>query len=147
MSLKVAMAEMQTEVAANTLIGEGIGALAGRATGVSKGLSTVGSYVDDVSLFGSVSEGLGHFGKHGSSVQKALGRSSYSYADYLTDANFIIKNGTYVPEINGYVRLIGGKGSAKFGVVGLNRKMGNITTFHVKSAERLAKDAPNTFKY
>ena len=65
--------------------------------------------------------------------------------NYINDANFIVKNGTYIPQLNGYVRLIGGKGSAKFGFVGLNRTTGNITTFHIKTAEELAKKAPNMF--
>lgn len=65
--------------------------------------------------------------------------------NYINDANFIVKNGTYIPQLNGYVRLIGGKGSAKFGFVGLNRTTGNITTFHIKTAQELAKKAPNMF--
>jgi filamentous hemagglutinin len=74
---------------------------------------------------------------------QAFGRSSYNLKNYLDDANHVIKNGTFVPEMSGYVRLIGGKGSAKYGFVGLDRASGNITTFHVKSVSELAKKAPS----
>ena len=51
--------------------------------------------------------------------------------------------GTWVPELNGYVKLIGGQGKAKYGFVGINRSTGNIATFHIKYAEDLAKVAPS----
>ena len=88
-------------------------------------------------------EAVQHFGKHGSELMGALGRSSYNLKNYLDDANHVIKNGTFVPEMNGYVRLIGGEGSAKYGFVGLDRATGNITTFHVKSVSELARKAPS----
>jgi len=87
-------------------------------------------------------EAVNHFGKHGKSVMDALGRSSYNLSNYIDDANHVIRNGTFVPEMNGYVKLIGGPGSAKFGFTGLNRATGNITTFHIKSAGELARKAP-----
>jgi RHS repeat-associated protein len=92
-------------------------------------------------------EAVIHFGKHGKSVMDALGKTSYTLKNYLDDANFIIKNGTYIPELNGYIKLIGGKGSAKFGFVGLNRTSGSITTFHIKSAQELASKVPSMFSY
>jgi len=92
-------------------------------------------------------EAIVHFGKHGKSVMNNLGRPSYSIKNYLSDANHVIKNGTFVKELNGYVRLIGGQGSAKFGFVGMNRATGNITTFHIKTAKELAKKAPGIFGY
>lgn len=76
-----------------------------------------------------------------------FGKNSYNLNEYVRDANYIIKNGSFVPELNGYVRLIGGKGSAKFGFVGLNRTTGSITTFHIKTAQELAKKAPSVFGY
>lgn len=88
-------------------------------------------------------EAVIHFERHGSELMEAFGRKSYSLKDYLDDANYVIKNGTFVPEANAYVRLIGGKGSAKYGFVGLDRATGNITTFHVKSVGVLAKKAPS----
>lgn len=54
-----------------------------------------------------------------------------------------MEKGVFVPELNGYVKLIGGKGSAKYGFVGLNQATGNITTFHIKTAKELSKKAPS----
>ena len=88
-------------------------------------------------------EAVNHFGKHGKEVMDALGKQSYNLKNYIDDANHIIKNGQYVPELNGYVKLIGGKGSAKYGFVGLDRATGKITTFHIKSAKYLSKYAPS----
>lgn len=41
------------------------------------------------------------------------------------------------------MKLISGKGSAKYGFVGLDRNTGNITTFHIKTAKELSKKAPS----
>jgi hypothetical protein len=92
-------------------------------------------------------QAVSHFDKHGKSVMDALGKTSYNLKNYLDDANFVIKNGTYVPELNGYVRLIGGHGSAKFGFVGLNRANSSITTFHIKTVGELTKKIPTLFGY
>ena len=88
-------------------------------------------------------EAVQHFEKHSSELMQAFGRNSYNLKNYLDDANHVIKNGTFVPEMNGYVRLIGGQGSAKYGFVGLDRATGNITTFHVKSVSELSRKAPS----
>ena len=81
-----------------------------------------------------------HFSRHGTEIQKALGKNSYNISNYLDDANFVIKNGTYVKELNGYVRFIGGQ---KYGFVGLDRITGAITTFHIKKVSELIKTAPS----
>ena len=59
---------------------------------------------------------------------------------YLDDANYIINNGTYAPELNGYVSFMSGK---KYGFVGLDRTTGDITTFHIKNISELIKKAPS----
>ena len=69
-------------------------------------------------------------------------KTSYNLKEYVEDANHVLRNGTYVPEMRAYVQLIGGKGSAKYAFVGLN-KSGEITTFHIKTAKELAKKAPS----
>ncbi|MEG0553682.1 MAG: hypothetical protein RR533_09205, partial [Carnobacterium sp.] len=46
-----------------------------------------------------------HFNKHNGEMKKAMGLSNYSLETYLNDANYVINNGTYVPEMNGYVKL------------------------------------------
>ena len=81
-----------------------------------------------------------HYGKHGQEIANVLGKSNYSIDKYLDDANYIINNGTYVPELNGYVNFMKGK---KYGFVGLNRTTGDITTFHIKSISELIKKAPS----
>ena len=45
--------------------------------------------------------------------------------------------------MNGYIKLVGGEGSAKYAFVGIDRATGNITTLHLKSVKELAKKAPS----
>lgn len=80
-----------------------------------------------------------HYGKHGQEIADVLGDSNYSIDKYLDDANYIIKNGTFTPELNGYVSFMSGK---KYGFVGLDRTTGDITTFHIKNISELIKKAP-----
>lgn len=72
-----------------------------------------------------------------------MGKDSYNLAQYVDDASHVMKNGTFVPEMNGFVKLIGGQGSAKYGFVGLERGTSSMTTFHIKTASELAKKAPS----
>ena len=88
-------------------------------------------------------EANNHFKKHGKEIMDTLGKNSYNLKEYIDDANYIIKNGQYTPELNGYVKFMGGKGHAKYGFVGLDRKTGRITTFHVKGVKELEKKAPS----
>ena len=81
-----------------------------------------------------------HYGKHGQEIAYVLGDSYYSIDKYLDDANYIINNGTYAPELNGYVSFMRGK---KYGFVGLDRTTGDITTFHIKNISELIKKAPS----
>ncbi len=80
-----------------------------------------------------------HYGKHGQEIADVLGDSNYSIDKYLDDANYIINNGTFTPELNGYVSFMSGK---KYGFVGLDRTTGDITTFHIKNISELIKKAP-----
>ena len=93
--------------------------------------------------FGNVKKLEIHFSKHGSEMRQALNKKDYSVADYLRDANHVIKKGQFVPEMNGYIKLVGGEGSAKYAFVGIDRATGNITTLHLKSVKELAKKAPS----
>ena len=81
-----------------------------------------------------------HYIKHGKEIADVLGKTKYSVKEYLQDANYIVKNGTYVPELNGYVKFMKGK---KYGFVGLDRSTGDITTFHIKNVTELIKKAPS----
>lgn len=76
---------------------------------------------------------------HSKEIMDAMSKSKYNLKTYLEDANQVIQTGQYVPEMNGYVKIVGGKGSAKYGFVGLDRNTGNITTFHIKSVKELFK--------
>jgi hypothetical protein len=84
-----------------------------------------------------------HFSKHAGRIQKVFGRSSYNLKDYMMDANHIVNNGMFVPELNGFVKLIGGTGKAKVGFVGIERSENIITTFHIESVKDLVKKAPS----
>ena len=88
-------------------------------------------------------EAIQHFNRHGSELSDALSRSSYNLKNHLDDANHVINNGTFVPELNGFVRLIGGKGNAKYAFVGMERGTNRITTFHIKTVKELIKKAPS----
>ena len=101
---------------------------------VKKGGSNTGKLFKNQSLLDE------HYGKHGQEIADVLGDFNYTIDKYLDDANYIIDNGTYVPELNGYVSFISGK---KYGFVGLDRATGDITTFHIKNVSELIKKAPS----
>ncbi len=84
-----------------------------------------------------------HFTKHGHELASAFNKKSYNLDNYLKDANHVIQNGTYVPELNGYVKLIGGEGSAKYAFVGVKNGGKDISTFHIKTVKQLEKIAPS----
>ncbi|SFH56858.1 hypothetical protein SAMN04487830_10243, partial [Pseudobutyrivibrio sp. OR37] len=90
--------------------------------------------------FNSKENEINHFVKHGGQIAKLLDKKFYSLANYIDDANYVLKNGKYAKELNGYVSFMSGD---KFGFVGLDRVTGNITTFHIKTVEELAKRAPS----
>ena len=79
-----------------------------------------------------------HYREHGQEIADVLGEDNYSIDKYLDDANYIINNGIYVPELNGYVSFMSGK---KYGFVGLDRTTGDITTFHIKKVSELIEKA------
>ena len=84
-----------------------------------------------------------HFKTHGKEMMNVLAKSEYSVKDYINDANYVVQNGKYVPELNGFIQPLGGIGSAKYSFVGLDRSTGNITTLHIKTVSELAKKAPS----
>ncbi|MCQ9210208.1 pre-toxin TG domain-containing protein [Granulicatella seriolae] len=122
--------------------------MAASSADVSKGFSLNGNTGTGYSTgsgveFGNAEKLEAHFSRHGSEMKQALNKNNYSIIDYLSDANHVIKEGQFVPEMNGYIKLIGGEGSAKYAFVGLDRATGNITTLHLKSVKELAKKAPS----
>ena len=96
--------------------------------------------ISNFNTFKSAKDFSEHYERHGSDIAKVLGRSFYSKEDYLADANYIIQNGNFSSELNGYVKFMSGK---KYGFVGLDRETGKITTFHIKTVEELARKAPS----
>ena len=78
-----------------------------------------------------------HFEKHGGDIMKGLNRTDYNINNYLDDANYVIRNGQYLPEMNGYVNFMGKDGKANYGFVGMTRDGKNITTFGVRNANGL----------
>ncbi|WP_242060255.1 hypothetical protein [Oscillatoria sp. FACHB-1407] len=89
-------------------------------------------------------EAFEHFARHGSEVMQVLGRASYNLEDYIDDANHVIKTGTWVPEMNGYVKVVGGSGNAKVAFVGVRRDNTDVvTTFHIKSLREISRKAPS----
>ena len=76
-----------------------------------------------------------HFIKHGNEFGGLYNNSQ----EYLDGANYVINNGIYVPEMNGYVRFFGANGGANYAFVGLTRNGANITTFSVRSVKSLTK--------
>ncbi len=71
-----------------------------------------------------------HFSIHGKEFEGLFTTPE----EYLDGANYVLQNGTYVPENNGYVRFFGAGGGANYAFVGLKGK-GNcfISTFSVRS--------------
>ncbi len=109
-------------------------------------LSLVKRGADDVARVGakkflmfSGDEAVTHFAKHADQIMKVSGKSTYNLKNYVEDANWIIKNGEYSKELNGYFYFMGNssKGESLFGFVGLKNSGLNISTFHVKSASQL----------
>ena len=76
-----------------------------------------------------------HFNRHGKEFEDLYSNSQ----EYLNGANYVINNGTYVPEMNGYIRFFGAKGGANYAFVGLTRDGLNITTFSIRSVASLSK--------
>jgi hypothetical protein len=72
-----------------------------------------------------------------------LSYQKYTLEQYVSDANSVIKNGQFVPELNGYAAVPGGAGSAKGLFVGLDRATGEITTMHLKPVSWFEMKAPS----
>ena len=85
-----------------------------------------------------------HFDNHGVKIANKLGFGrDYNIDQYIDDANFVIKNGIYVPELNAYVKIPVGIGTARAPFVGLDRLTNEITTFHLKPVSYLERRAPS----
>src|ERR1700678_857790 len=89
-------------------------------------------------------EDVAHFERHGTRIANKLDLGSgYNVEQYVQDANHIIREGIYVHELHGYVKIPTGTGSAQAPFVGLDRATNEITTFHTKPVSFLEKNAPS----
>jgi len=93
--------------------------------------------------FDSTENLLKHFTDHNSQ----FGELFSSADEYLSGANYVINNGQFVPELNGYIRFFGTGGRANYAFVGLKNAGKNISTFHVKGVRELAKIPSLGFYY
>jgi len=78
---------------------------------------------------------LEHYGKHNSE----FGSLFSSPDEYLSGANYVIENGEYVSELNGYIRFFGAGGQANYAFVSLTQDGAYITSFGIRSVAKLAK--------
>ena len=99
--------------------------------------------IPDKTLSFKPGEDVIHFEKHGHEIAETLGQKSYSLTQYVDDANSVVKNGKFVPELNAYVSIPGGEGGAKGLMVGLDRATGEITTMHLKPIKFFEMKAPS----
>ena len=77
-----------------------------------------------------------HFAKHGSQFKGMYSNSQ----EYLQGANYVINNGSFVLEMNGYVRFFGtGRCGAEYAFVGLTHDGAYITTFGIRNIKSLSK--------
>lgn len=79
-----------------------------------------------------------HFEKHA----KEFDNLCPTVGDYLDGANYVIENGQYVSELNGYIRFFGANGKANYAFVGMTSDGSAITTFGIRSVSDLAKYIP-----
>ena len=110
------------------------------AVGMMRG---AGKVVPDKTYSFKPGEDVIHFEKHGSEIAEVLGDNSYDLTKYLEDANSVIKNGQFSTELNAFVSVPGGQGSAKGLMVGMDRTTGEITTMHMKPIKFFETKAPS----
>ena len=79
-----------------------------------------------------------HFQKHGDE----FGGLYHNTEEYLVGANYVVKNGTYVPEMNRYIRYYNTGKKVQFAFVGLTHDGRYITTYGLRSVYKLAEKVP-----
>ena len=116
-----------------TLTGAAIGFGAGSVVGAVAGGTSAGL---QYGTFSSKTSLMEHFTKHGDE----FGNMYSNAREYAEGARYVIKNGTYIPEKNAYIRFLGNQGKANYAFVGL-KSGGRISTYHVRSVGKMIKDA------
>ena len=122
--------EFGTSIWEGIQAGFGIGAIAGMIIG-----GTIGGL--NFGTFSSKSALNTHFVKHGDEFN-GLYKSA---AEYAKGAKYTIKNGQYVPEMNGYIRFFGSQGKANYAFVGM-KSYGRVSTYGIRAVAELAKKLP-----
>ena len=122
---------------------KGIGTAVKELSLVSK-LGWFGSKVKRVDEYSfKAGQAEAHFQKHFKEFEDVLGFKNYSVEKYINDANLVIKNGRYAPELHAYVAVAGGKGYAKAIIAGLDRATNEITTLYLKRVSYLERKTPS----
>ena len=116
-----------------TAIGFGAGAIVGAVAGGTAAGINYGT-------FSSPDKLLEHFGRHGNE----FGNLYTNAKEYADGAKYVIKNGTYIPERNAFIRFIGMEGKANYALVGM-KAGGRVATFHVESVMKMAKSGVSIF--
>ena len=125
---------------AGTVVGGATSAVSyGIAAGIKNAI-TASQKVESAGkkTFSSPEKLIEHFDKHASE----FGDICPTVGDYLDGANYVIENGQYIPEMNGYIRFFGANGQANYAFVGLSSDSSFITTFGIRSVSELAKIIP-----
>ena len=103
--------------------------------GVSKAVQAIQNAIPKTYKFKSKFELKKHFLKHNEDFNFMFKNTK----EYLDAANYVIKNGTYVPEMNGYLRFFGIDGKANYAFVGMTHDGKFITTFGLRHIKKLEK--------
>ncbi len=119
------------------LNGMGDGALSGAITGAISGGASAGLRYGTFSSKSSLTQ---HFAKHGDE----FGDMYTNAKEYAQGAKYVIKNGTYIPEKNAYIRFLGTQGKANYAFVGM-KAGGRISTYHVRSVSKMIRDGISMF--
>ena len=162
----VGTATLAGAVAVGAAKGALIGAAAGAAAGAGIGYATTGT-VDGMWEGAAIGFGVGsavgmtiggtysgvkygsfaskkllteHYAKHG----QEFGKMYSNVRDYAKGAKYVVKNGTYIPEKNAYIRFLGTEGKANYAFVGM-KAGGRVSTYHVRTVSKLVRDGVRLF--
>lgn len=114
-------------------IGFGAGAVVGAAVGGSIAGANYGTFSSPAKL-------TEHFTRHGGEFGDLYSNAK----EYAEGAKYVIKNGTYIPEKNAFIRFIGMEGKANYAFVGM-KAGGRISTYHVVGVGKLIKEGVSLF--
>ncbi len=91
--------------------------------------------------FSSKSSLTNHFSKH----KSEFGDMYENVSAYANDAKYVVKNGTYIPEKNAYIKFLGNNGRANYAFVGM-KSGGRISIYHVEHVSKLIQKGITLFE-